>query len=134
MWGKHSVLEEANRSVFMIKVPGEKPRMTSALAETVDIFPTLMDYCRPQDQATRFALDGISQRAVISGRQSSVKKAAISYWGKSVSIRSETHRLIFHKKSQKSFLYEMKNGFTLTKNIAAENPELVEKIKSFYKK
>ena len=134
MWGKHSVLEEANRSVFMIKVPGEKPRMTSALAETIDIFPTLMDYCQPRDQATRFALDGISQRAVISGRQDSVKKAAVSYWGKSISIRTDTHRLIFAKGSSKSFLYEMINGFTLTKDIAAEIPELVKKIKSFHKR
>ena len=134
MWAKHSTLEEANRSVLMIKVPGEKPKMTSALAETIDIFPTLVDYCQPQDQATRFTLDGISQRPIISGRQSSVKKAAISYWGKSISIRTDTHRLIFAKRNSKSFLYEMKSGFTLTKNIAAENPELVKKIKSFHKK
>ena len=93
-----------------------------------------MDYCQPRDQATRFALDGISQRAVISGRQDSVKKAAVSYWGKSISIRPDTHRLIFAKGSSKSFLYEMKNGFTLTKDIAAESPELVKKIKSFHKR
>jgi arylsulfatase A-like enzyme len=129
MWGKHSVLEEANRSVLMIKVPGEKSFKTSALTETIDIFPTLLDYCKPKDQSTRFALDGLSQRAVISGEQKSLRKTAVSYWGKQVSVRTDTHRLIMNKDGSKPFLFEMNDGFTVTEDIATSNSKLIQEIK-----
>ncbi|MCH2208769.1 MAG: sulfatase [Lentisphaerales bacterium] len=125
-WGKHSVLEEANRSALMIKVPGEKPQMTSALAETIDIFPTLLDYCNPTDKSTRFPLDGVSQKAVISGKQPSVRQTAISYWKKSRSIRTEKYRLITDGK--KNYLYKMDSGFTLGKDIAKQKSEVVQEI------
>ena len=125
-WGKHSVLEEANRSVLMIKVPGEKPQMTSALAETIDIFPTLLDYCNPTDKSTRFPLDGISQKAVISGQQTSLRQTAISYWKKFRSIRTDKYRLITDGK--KPFLYRMENGFTLSKDIASQKSEVISEI------
>ncbi|MCM8537214.1 MAG: sulfatase [Lentisphaeraceae bacterium] len=127
MWGKHSVLEEANRSVYMIKVPGQKAMKTNALAETIDIFPTLLDFCNPKDKSTRFLLDGVSQKDVISGKKETVRKVAISYWQKYKSIRTDTHRLITGGK--KDYLYEMEGDFTLGKDIAAQNPELIEKIK-----
>lgn len=130
-WGKHSVLEEANRSVLMIKIPGEKPQMTSALAETIDIFPTLLDYCNPKDKSTRFPLDGISQKPVISGRETSVRQTAVSYWKKAQSIRTDKYRLITDGKN--NFLYKMDSGFTLGNDISKDNPKVIKMIKGLLK-
>jgi len=128
MWGKHSVLEEANRSVMMIKVPGVKAHKTSALIETIDIFPTLLDYCNPKDKSLKFSLDGVSQKEVISGTKPFVRKYAVSYWGKSQSIRSDSHRLILNDKNDKAFLYEISKDGTVSKNMALDKPELVAEL------
>ena len=131
LWGKHSVLEEANRSVLIVKVPGQKPRMTSALAETIDIFPTLLECCNPTDKSTRFPLDGISQMPVISGKKLSVRRAATSYWKNFKSIRTDEYRLITDGK--KDYLYKLDFGFTPEKDISKEKPGIIQEIKSIVK-
>ena len=43
LWCKHSNFEQATRIPMIFKIPGIKASKTSALAEAVDIFPTLCD-------------------------------------------------------------------------------------------
>jgi len=126
MWGKHSAFEEANRSALLIKAPGIKPQLSSALVESLDLFPTLVEYCQPKDQKLAHKLDGLSLKDILEGNSSSVRQAAKSYWGKRVSIRTKTHRLITDGK--KSELYKMDGVFTDGKNIAGQNSELVKEI------
>ena len=126
MWGKHSAFEEANRSALIIKAPGIKPQLSSALVETLDLFPTLVDYCQPADQKLNHELDGLSLKKILEGHSSSIRPAAKSYWGKRISIRTVSHRLITDGKSAE--LYKMDGVYTDGKNIAEENPELIKEI------
>lgn len=126
MWGKHSTFEEANRSAFIVKVPGAKAQVSSALVESLDIFPTLLDLCDPKDKKLNHTLDGLSLKKLLYGDTTFVRKAAKSYWGKRISIRTDTHRLITDGK--KSELYEMDGVYTDGKNIAQQKPEIVKEI------
>ena len=126
LWGKHSAFEEANRSALIIKVPGIKAQASSALVESLDLFPTLIEYCQPKDRQLNHELDGLSLKNILEGSTESIRQAAKSYWGKKVSIRTDTHRLITDGK--KSELYKMDSVFTDGKNIAEKYPELVKEI------
>ncbi|MHC4250540.1 MAG: sulfatase [Planctomycetota bacterium] len=132
MWGKHSAFEEALRSVLMVRVPGVASQKNAALVETVDLFPTLVDYCAVRDPATRYALDGRSLRPVLEGASASVRDAALSYWGGRTSIRTPTHRLIVGKGSPE--LYLMDTFFTTSPDTAAANPDIVSRLKGFLPK
>jgi arylsulfatase A-like enzyme len=96
IWGKHSPFERAVRSALIIRVPGVSRAglQTTALAETVDLYLTLVDVCRPAFQKTHHPLDGVSLTPVLTGESSSVRDTALSYWRDAVSVRSDTHRLI----------------------------------------
>ncbi|WP_372718788.1 sulfatase [Novipirellula sp.] len=96
IWGKHSPLERALRSVLMIRVPAvSKPGLVSdALVETLDVYPTLIDVCNPSFQQTHQPLDGKSLTSVIRGDTDSVREASLSYWKNAVSVRTLEHRLI----------------------------------------
>ncbi len=45
-WRKNTLFEVALRSPMIISVPGQQPNRTEALAELVDIYPTLCDACQ----------------------------------------------------------------------------------------
>ena len=65
-WGKHTPFEIANRSVLMIRSPNIKGGFsTNALAETLDIYPTLLDLCKPQFRQTHHPLDGVSLAPIL---------------------------------------------------------------------
>ena len=128
MWGKHSNFEEANRSALIIKIPGAKPQQSSALVETIDLFPSLIDICETKQQKTLHNLDGKSLKTLLEGKTKAVRQAARSYWGGKVSIRTANHRLIHDKKKNKSYLYKMDGIFTKGENIADKHPEIVQEI------
>jgi arylsulfatase A-like enzyme len=135
IWAKHSPFERANRSVLMVRAPGvSKPGVkTSALAETVDLYPTLTDICQPSFQKTRFGLDGVSLKPVLSGKKESVRDTAISYWGDAVSVRSKTHRLIAKVQKQKvvrTELYDLSEDQDSITNIARQQEAVVKKLLS----
>ena len=91
-WAKHTPFERANRSVLMIRAPGMKRGLTThALAETIDIYPTLVELCQPNFQKTHHQLDGVSLVPVLSGEKTSVRQYALSYWRDAVSVRSKNH-------------------------------------------
>jgi arylsulfatase A-like enzyme len=133
IWAKHSPFERANRSVLMIRVPGrtEPAKKSSALVETIDLYPTLVDLCRPKFQETQWPLDGKSLAPILSGEQTSVRGAAVSYWGDAVSVRSETHRLIVGKNKGQPYsaLYDLSQDPDSMKDISDSHPELVEQLR-----
>lgn len=128
MWGKHSAFEEANRSALIIKAPGSVPHTSSVLVESLDIYPTLIDLCAPKDQKLAHNIDGISLVEVMKKETRVIRHSAISYWGKKISLRTSTHRLIVDKNGKNPELYKMDGIFTDGKNIAAENTALVKEI------
>jgi len=132
LWGKHSPFERANRSVLMIRAPGvsQEGLVSSALAETLDLYPTLVDLCQPRFQKTAWPLDGVSLKPVLTGEKTSVRQAAVSYWGDAVSIRTSTHRLILSNRGKPPELYDLSGDSDAMQNMAKAKPKLVEQIKA----
>ena len=136
VWGKHTSHERALNSPLMIHVPGmtDQGRITPALAETLDIFPTLVDLCQPKFQQTAYPLDGISQVPVLKGEQDSVRDTAVSYWsGGQVSVRDPQYRLIARMKGGKPSgieLYDIRASADPLEDLATEKPDIVSKLVS----
>jgi arylsulfatase A-like enzyme len=133
IWGKHSPFERAVRSALIVRVPGVSRAglKTNALAETVDLYPTLVDVCAPEFQKTHLPLDGVSLTPVLSGKSSSVRDAAVSYWRDAVSIRTVSHRLIARRKAGKVSpvaLYELADQDDSNVDIAKTSPAVVERM------
>jgi arylsulfatase A-like enzyme len=136
IWGKHSPFERAVRSVLMIRAPGiaNAGMKTSALAESIDLYPTLIDLCRPKFSRTEHALDGTSLRPILEGKSESVRPAALSYWRSAISVRTETHRLIVRKSPDAATpveLYDLSNDADNRINRLSDDPDVVQQLMKF---
>lgn len=125
IWGKHALFEESLHSPLIINYPGmPKPgQATKSMVETLDVFPTLCDIAklpRP-DFAHGTSLMPIIRNPKAPGH------AAFAYRGGSQTIRTDTHRLIAHRKGHRE-LYDHTSPEKETKNIADQHPELVKKL------
>ncbi len=145
LWHKHTNFEVAANAPLLISVPGQKApgRKTAALAEFIDIYPTLADVCglpKPQD------LDGVSLRPVLDDPATRVRPVAISQYpradaGRSLmgySIRDERWRLtLWRDRKDNSIhateLYDEVNDPHETANAATkpENQAVIERLAKF---
>jgi arylsulfatase A-like enzyme len=82
LWHKHTNFELAVRSPLLMAAPGQRApgRRTRALAEFIDIFPTLVDLCGLPVPAD---LDGVSLRPVLDDPEARVREVAISQYPRS---------------------------------------------------
>ena len=130
VWGKHTPYERALRSVLMMRVPGAAAggQATEALVESIDIYPTLIDLCQPRFRATQHPPDGKSLRPLLTGEAETVREAALSHWGKAVSVRTATHRLIATVNDGEmtgAELYDAAMDEAEGRNIAEQEPQRV---------
>lgn len=81
LWQKHSLFERSVRVPLIIAAPGAagNGRSTPAIAELIDIYPTLADLC---GIAAPDYLDGRSQRPVLEEVTREVRTAAFSQVGR----------------------------------------------------
>jgi len=134
LWAKHVSHERALNSPLLIKVPGltNQGQMTEALAETLDIYPTLVELCQPKFQQTEHPLDGVSLAPIVQGTGDQVRDVAVSYWrNNQASIRDHQHRLIVQMQKgtpQKIELYDIRETPDPVENLAQEKPEVVSKL------
>lgn len=78
MWNKHSNFEQATRVPLIISAPGMPTnQMTSAMAEMVDVFPTLVELAGLQ---APYELEGKSLVPVLKDAGASVKDFSISQY------------------------------------------------------
>ncbi|MEM9111302.1 MAG: sulfatase [Planctomycetota bacterium] len=130
-WGKHSALETALHSPLIITAPGlAQPGMkTPAVASTIDIYPTLIDLCRPTFTQTAHPLDGISLAPVMTGEAPSVRDISVSTWNGATSYRSATHRLVFRNPPDDGprdlELYDLRREDGAWVNVILEQPDVV---------
>ena len=132
-WRKNTLFEVALRSPMIISVPGQQPDRTNALAELVDIYPTLCDVCQIPIPSQ---LEGLSLMPVIEQPTRPWKTAAFSELRRAGiggrSIRTEQYRYTEWggRGRRGKELYDYNAGPDETVNIAElpENEELVAQL------
>ena len=133
IWGKHSPFERAVRSTLIVRAPGVGPtgKVSDALIENDDLYPTLTELCQPSFTQTHYPLDGKSFAPVLTGKQRTVRDSAISYWQDAVTVRTATHRLIARRTKDPEnlgftdiALYDLTKDLDSTENLADTNPSL----------
>ena len=131
IWGKHCLFEEALRSPLIVSYPGIKQpgKATTAVVETVDIFPTLCDLAGlPVPDFAK----GVSLKPVLAN-PAAAGHPAFSYWGGSKSVRTPTHRMILHRDGYAE-LYDHGPAAKEPKNLAEANPEVVKELTGLIEK
>ena len=82
-WGKHNLLYNSISSPMIISAPDSKGCVSDAVAQFVDIFPTMCDYAGIDVPDN---LDGKSLRPIVDGKKTSVNDFAFIQWEKGMSI------------------------------------------------
>lgn len=134
LWGKHALFERSLHAPLIIRAPGigQPGQRSDALVETLDLYPTLVDLCRPAFTRTQHPLDGFSLRPLLEGKTNAVRDVAISHWPQALSVRSATHRLIVRRNAEgvvsNEELYDHRSTPDPVENLAAKQPERVAEL------
>ena len=128
-WGKHTLFERSLKSALIIKLPGKqnKNKEINSIVETVDIYPTVMEFC---SITPPYKLDGEGLLKQMNSVQTNKKNIAYSYWKDGVSMRTERYRFtkFFREEEPKIELYDHLLDSEENKNIALENKKLIDSL------
>lgn len=145
MWCKHSNYEQANRIPLLIHAPGvtKAARRTQALAESVDVYPTLCELAGLPVLEMPRVLEGKGLVPVLKRPSRESKEAVFHVYPRNRAgegqilgraVRTERYRLVEWKKPGASAetaefeLYDYKKDPLETVNLAAKEPKLVKKL------
>ncbi len=140
IWTKHTNYEQANRIPLLVIAPGiAKPGgSTRQLAESVDVFPTLTELAGLPVPGGPQAVDGLSLVPVLKDPATRVRDHAYHCYPKEKlgrAIRTERYRLVEWKQvgappeSAVIELYDYQTDPLETRNLAAEQPEVVNQLR-----
>ena len=137
MWCKHTNYEQAARIPLLIAAPGIAPARTTALVETVDIYPTLSELA---GLPAPVGLDGLSFAKVLRQPEQRVRESIIHVYPRNKllgrAIRTARHRMVEWKapaaetSTAEYELYDYEKDPLETKNLAASQPEILESLKA----
>ena len=137
MWCKHTNYEQAARIPLMVALPGKEGTISSALVETVDLYPTLAELAGLPAPA---GLDGKSFAALFTDPAAAYRDHVIHVYPRSKllgrAIRTDRYRLVEWKEigadtsTAEWELYDYQSDPGETKNLAAENPEIVKELQA----
>jgi arylsulfatase A-like enzyme len=134
VWGKHTIFERALKSAFIVNIPGKtKGKLVDKVVSTVDIYPTLMDLCHVE---MPHETDGKSLMPILSNPLAEWEDASYGYFRNGISLRTERYRLTRYFRDAEPVieLYDHQIDSNETKNIAAEKPEIVERLMPLWEK
>lgn len=141
---KGQVFEGAHKNSCFIKWTGGKlgkPHSVDGLTSHMDLLPTLLDCCNIKSSEK---FDGISMFDSLNAgethinidREMIVHRMQLDYPEKyrDFTVLTDKYRFIKTKNDDKDsfMIFDMKDDFSQTKNIALDNPELVRKFMQFY--
>ena len=141
IWTKHVNYELANRIPVIMAGPGiaKGGSKTKQILETVDIYPTLVELAGLERPNVSQPLDGMSMASVLKKPKSEIRDHAYHTFPRGGrlgrAIRTQRYRMVEWKKigSAKSTatyeLYDYKNSDVEMKNIADEQPDVLEELK-----
>jgi len=130
MWGKHTIFERALKSAFIIKAPNNisSGKTVDKVVRTIDMYPTLMELCGVK---TPFETDGKSLVSIMKKPDlQHWENASYGYFRNGISLRTNRYRLTryFRKQEPVIELYDHQTDPYESRNIALENPEIVEQL------
>lgn len=145
IWTKHTNYEQANRIPLLFVAPGvAKPgSSTRQLAESVDVFPTLAELAGLPPPVGPQPMDGVSLVPVLRDPSARVRDHAFHAYPKAKigrAIRTERYRLVEWKKpgapaeTAELELYDYEADPLETKNLAAEQPDVVKQLRAILAK
>lgn len=139
MWCKHTNYEQAARIPLIVAAPGGAAAgvKTAALAETVDIYPTL---CELAGLPLPQGLDGVSFAGLLRGTAADTKDAIFHVYPRSGrlgrAVRTARYRLVEWKtigepvESAELELYDYQADPEETQNLADQQPEIVAQLRA----
>ena len=143
IWCKHSNYEQAARIPVIVAAPGiAGGKRTEALIETCDIYPTLAELAKlPAPKL----VDGSSFAQVLADPSASTRDHVLHVYPRPQgligrAIRTARHRLVEWKKPGAApetavfELYDYQNDPAETKNLAAEQPEVLAELRKLLAK
>lgn len=129
VWGKHTLFENALKSTLIVKSPfiRQQSKSVENIVESVDIYPTLLELC---NIPLKHKIDGESFFDAMQPRSQKQNTVAYSYFKNGISMRTDNYRLTryFREEQPVIELYDHRQNESEQINIAAENPEIVEKL------
>lgn len=138
IWCKHTNFEQAARIPLIIADPdGAGNARTSALIETVDLYPTLAELAGIPEKA---GLDGISQAAVVKDPGVTLRDHVIHVYPRGGklgrAIRTERFRMVEWKRPGASSdaaefeLYDYQIDPLETRSLASDDPDTLAKLQA----
>lgn len=143
MWCKHTNYEQAARIPLIVVAPGvaKAGEKTGALAESVDIYPTL---CELAGLPAPQGLDGASFAAALKNPDSTTKESVLHVFPRGEligrAVRTSRYRLVEWKKIGRPAdtaileLYDYEADPDEMKNLAADKPEVVAQLRAILAK
>lgn len=129
LWGKHTLLDRAVHSSLIMKLPGKDGAQSiDKIVSSVDIYPTLMDLTQLE---MPYETKGRSLLGLINNpKDKSWEEAAYSYYKKGISVRVPGYRMnrYFREDQPVIELFDHHQDPLETKNVAVENPKIIEEI------
>ena len=127
IWGKHSLFEESLRSPLIVYHPDmEKPgEQSNSVVETLDIFPTL---CELIGLSIPQYAQGVSLVPILKN-PNALGHTAVAYTSKATTFRTSRYRFTQHCDGAVE-LYDHVQDSAEVKNIALENPVLIDELRS----
>lgn len=130
-WAKHTPLETSLKSPLILRVPGlpSPGKATDSLAASIDLYPTLIDLCNLEQRKTARPLDGVSLRSVLNDPTVQVRQEVLSFWSDTSMTDGRYRLLVSLAKDTGGYsfeLYDHKNDPGELKNVAAQNPEVIQ--------
>lgn len=138
MWCKHTNYEQAARIPLIVALPGKSGTASTALVETVDLYPTLAELAGlPAPEG----LDGRSFAALLENPEAPHRDHAIHVYPRNHllgrAIRTDRYRLVEWKKPGDApdtavfELYDYESDPDETQNLAPEQGPVVAELKQF---
>lgn len=145
IWTKHTNYEQANRIPILFSAPGRvaSGASTRQLAESVDVFPTLVELAGLPDAEVPQSLDGVSLVPVLEDPEVRVRNHAYHAYPKRKlgrAIRTERYRLVQWlgedaPADQAEYeLYDYENDPSETHNLAAQEADVVVELAKILEK
>lgn len=144
VWGKHTIFDYATRSTLLIKpspnlklnppFQGTSKSAIDQIVGTVDLYPTIMELCGLE---MPYPAPGRSLVCLIQNPGfDEWDNQTFSYFNRGISLRTERYRLTRYFRDPQPVieLYDHVRDPWESKNIAEENPKLVDSLMLIWKK